>query len=158
MIVLKKGPRAGFNPRTGASPQMNPSRSRSANDYSRQGEQFVRQSPEPFRNPQPSANPLRNPGSMTPQGMPYWETTEPGKHPNRAPGRSPMSTQQMMTATGHKPSYEPAGYSPLTSGHPTRRPAKNNNPNAGRQPQAKSQFKTNRDIFNEETMRDFRRL
>lgn len=152
-MIYKQG-----KPITGARTQMKASRSRSANDYTGQAEAMLRQSPEPFRNAEASANPLKNPGSVTHQGIPYGETSKPGKHPTRSIGSNPPSDSTIRTATGHDANYQVKGYSPLTSGHPTRRPARNNNPNAGRQPQAKSKFQTNKDIFNEETMRDFTRL
>ena len=42
---------------TNARPEYSRSRSSSANDYTRQAQQFIKQAPEPFRNPQASANP-----------------------------------------------------------------------------------------------------
>lgn len=45
-------------PITASHPTTSATRSQSANNYTSQGEQFVKQSPEPFRNPQPSARPL----------------------------------------------------------------------------------------------------
>lgn len=47
----------GNRPITSATLMQNSSRSSSANDYTKQAEQYTRQSPEPFRNPQPSARP-----------------------------------------------------------------------------------------------------
>lgn len=45
-------------PITAARPETSPSRSAPSTNYTRQGEQFVKQAPEPFRNPQPSARPM----------------------------------------------------------------------------------------------------
>lgn len=49
--MKRKGPRAGFNPRTGAQPQMKPRGTPSSQNYTSQGEAMVKASPEPFRNP-----------------------------------------------------------------------------------------------------------
>lgn len=142
-------PRGGFNPRTGARPEYKPGRAKK-NDNG-QIDQWIDQSPEPFRNNQPSANPRagyqKGSGHWTPRGG--------------IQGRTPPSTQDIMRATGHKPSYKPAGQAgrSVISGYPQAARGAKNKGGAGTQPSAtKSQFKTNTDIFNDDTMRDYKRL
>ena len=97
----------GVNRKTAASPQHKPSRSAPSTNYTRQAQQFVRQSPEPFRNPTRAANPMSG-------NVPSVRQTI-----NPLGGRV-MSQSEMNTATGHSPSYRPKGYHAATSGFPTK--------------------------------------
>lgn len=97
----------GVNRKTAATPQHKASPSAASTNYTRQAQQFVRQSPEPFRNPTRAANPMgtvpsdRRPGMTNPLGVRV------------------MSQSEMNTATGHAASYKPKGYHAATSGFPT---------------------------------------
>ena len=94
----------GVNRKTAARPETSPSRSAPANNYTRQAQQFVRQSPEPFRNSARGAN-LGGVPSVR-------QTINPL-------GSRVMSQSEMNTATGHAANYVPKGYYSATSGRPT---------------------------------------
>jgi hypothetical protein len=118
----------GVNRKTAARPEHQPSRSSASTNYTRQAQQFVKQAPEPFRNPARGANPLG-----TVQRVPNPEgTAAPGVAPR--PGRvaspyaKPMSQAEMNRATGHAANYKPAGYYSATSGFPTQAPRRAGNP------------------------------
>lgn len=146
----------GRNQKTAGRKEMTPSRTPSGENF-QQIDSMIRQSPEPFRAPgQPATIPT---GRQRPQqwGQPYEQISQPGSHPNRAPGQNPPSTEDIMRATGHKPSYRPIGQSnsSLTSGRVQQARGTKNTGGGNNQPSAKSPFKTNQDIFNYDTMKHY---
>lgn len=135
----------GKNVQTGANAEYDSSQPR-RNDNA-QAEDWLDRPPEPFANPQPSANPRGVATNTVPGGTWQQVTSAPGNPPTRAPGRAVPSQSAINTASGHAAGYKPAGQSssPLTSGFPK---ASQNKDNGG-QPVAKQKFKTNADIFNQ---------
>jgi hypothetical protein len=118
----------GVNRKTAAKPQHNPSRSAPSTNYTRQAEQYTKQSPEPFRNPARGANPL----GTVPRVPNREATAAPGVAPRPArvasPYAKPMSQAEMNRATGHAANYKPKGYYSATSGFPTQAPRRAGNP------------------------------
>ncbi len=130
-------------PITGAKPRMRPSPS-SGNVLSgkAQAQQFVNQSPEPFRNPAPGAN--LNVG--THPAYRAGKTLKAFAASLRPVSSRPMSQSAMNTATGHAASYKPAGQAdnPLISGFPQKGKPRVAS-GSGNQPPGK--MRTNRDLF-----------
>jgi hypothetical protein len=102
----------GVNRKTAAGPEHSPSRSSASTNDTRQAEQFVGQSPEPFRNPVRSSNPLGQVSRDSSQGSPYGDPAaalRPGDWRRAQPQRGPHSQEEINRATGHPGDYEPAG-------------------------------------------------
>jgi len=137
----------GVNRKSAAHPEHGASASASNNDYKGQIEQFIDQSPEPFRNSQPSAWPMaKSTGVVRDQST---LTSAPGKHPFRKPGRSVMAQSGMNLATGHAAGYNPAGQAgnPIISGYPQAAKGAKNKDNGGQGLAKAPKFRTNLDIF-----------
>jgi hypothetical protein len=105
------------SPVTAARPQTRASRSSGAiTSGNVQTEQFIRQSPEPFRNPKGEIRlpAPTNTRAKHPYGSPS-PTLKPGSFRRAQPSSQPMSLMQILRATGEP--RKPRGYTAASGGN-----------------------------------------
>lgn len=134
-------------PITSGTRMMDGSRPMSANDYTRQAEQFIGMSPEPFRNSQSSARPMGVPSH--PQYRDGLKLRNGGAVVRNIGSRDTRTDSDQLRSVGvvGSPGRGVQGVYSVTSGYPTRNVQSRVGNNRDVPVSKKPRFKTNNDIF-----------